>query len=176
MINGFVKEGALADPFIQHTISEQIKLIEEIILKKEGLVFIQDSHLKNSAEFKRYPEHCVEDTYESEVIDELKKYQRETLSYKKNSTSTIFAPNFMNDIEKMKELEKVIITGCCTDICVMNLAIPLKNYFDQYNKDINIIVPENAVETYNAPWHNREEYNEMAFKLMEQAGIRVLRK
>lgn len=176
MINGFVKEGALADQFIQHTVKEQIKLIEEIIFKKEGLMFIQDAHPKESTEFKRYPEHCVEGTYESEVIEELKKYQKYALNYKKNSTSTIFAPNFMNDIEKLKELKQVVITGCCTDICVMNLAIPLKNYFDQYNKDINIIVPENAVETYNAPWHNREEYNEMAFKLMEQAGIKVLRK
>lgn len=176
MINGFVKEGALADTFIQHTILEQIKLIEETLLKKEGLMFIQDSHPKESAEFKRYPEHCVEGTYESEVIAELKKYQEYALNYKKNSTSTIFAPNFMKDIEKMKELKQIVIVGCCTDICVMNLAIPLQNYFDQYNKEINIIIPENAVETYNAPWHNREEYNEMAFKLMEQSGIKVLRK
>lgn len=176
MINGFVKEGALADKFIQHTISEQIKLIEEALLKKEGLMFIQDSHQKESAEFKRYPEHCVEGAYESEVIDELKEYQEYALNYKKNSTSTIFAPNFMKNIKQMKELKQIVIAGCCTDICVMNLAIPLKNFFDQYNKEVNIVVPQNAVETYNSPWHNREEYNEMAFKLMEQAGIKVLRK
>ena len=74
----------------------------------------------------------------------------------------------------MENLSEVVITGCCTDICVSNLAIPLQNYFDENNKEVNIIVPENAVETYDAPNHNRKEYNEMAFKLLTQAGIKVI--
>ncbi len=100
-------------------------------------------------------------------------YEKESLSYEKKSTSTIYAPNFMNDLEKMKKLREVIISGCCTDICVLNAAIPLVNYFDQNNQDVKIKVPQNMVETYNSETHNREEYNAMSLKLMKQAGIEV---
>ena len=85
----------------------------------------------------------------------------------------MYANGFISDLEKMKKLKEVIITGCCTDICVLNLAIPLVNYFDQNNRDVNVCVVKNAVETYNAPYHNREEYNEMALKLMKQAGVNI---
>ena len=33
---------------------------------------------------------------------------------------------------------------------------------------------KNAVETYDAPNHNRKEYNEIAFKIMEQNGIKLI--
>lgn len=173
MINGFIKEGNMADETINHITPKIIKLIEEIIKNDEGLAFIKDTHNKKSTEFKKFPIHCLEGTSEAEVIDELKQYEKYGLSYQKNSTSTMFAKNFMNDIEQMKKLRKVIITGCCTDICVMNLAIPLVNYFDELDRDIQVVVPEYAVETYDAPYHNRNEYNEIALKLMHQAGVKL---
>ena len=74
----------------------------------------------------------------------------------------------------MKKLRRIIVTGCCTDICIMNLVIPLINYFDEQNRDVEVVVQTDAVETYNAPNHNREEYNEMALKLMKQAGGKLI--
>ena len=173
MINGFIKEGNMADKTINHITPRIISLIEETLKKNEGIAFIKDTHNENSSEFKKFPIHCLEGTSESELIDELKLYEKEALVYKKNSTSTIFANNFMNDIEKMKQLKKVIVTGCCTDICVLNLAIPLINYFDELDRQVEITVIEDAVETYDAPYHNRDEYNQIALKLMRQAGIGV---
>ena len=173
MINGFIKEGNMADETINHITPRIIKLIEETLEKNEGLAFIKDTHNENSTEFKKFPVHCLEGTSESELIDELKPYEKDALVYKKNSTSTMFAENFMNDIEKMKQLRKVIVTGCCTDICVLNLAIPLVNYFDEQDRQVEVTVVEDAVETYNAPYHNRDEYNEIALKLMKQAGVRL---
>ena len=145
-----------------------------MIAKNEGLAFIRDAHTKDSTEFEKYPEHCIDGTKESELIDELQPYEQYGLTYKKNSTSTMFAKDFMTDLEKMKKLRKVIITGCCTDICVMNLAIPLINYFDEQNRNIEVQVVEDAIETYNAPYHNRNEYNEMSLKLMKQAGVKIV--
>ena len=46
----------------------------------------------------------------------------------------------------MKKLKEIVICGCCTDICVINLAIPLDNYFDEFNKDIDIII-KNFIKT-----------------------------
>lgn len=174
MVNGFVKKGAMADSYIQNIIPEHIKLMKQIQEKQEAMAIIKDTHKENCREFNRYPEHCVEGTEEAQLVEELGQFEKDAFVYQKNSTSTIYAPNFIEDIEKMINLKEVIIIGCCTDICVLNLAIPLQNYFDQKDRDIKITIPKNAVETYDAPYHKREEYNEMAFKLMAQAGINLV--
>ena len=31
----------------------------------------------------------------------------------------------------MEQVKEVVVIGCCTDICVFNLAISLKSYFDE---------------------------------------------
>ena len=173
MINGFIKEGNMADETINHITPKIIKLIEETLNNNEGLAFIKDTHNENSTEFKKFPLHCLKGTNEAELIEELKPYEKDAVVYEKNSTSTMFAKNFISDVDKMKALRKVIITGCCTDICVLNLAIPLVNYFDETDRQVEVEVVEDAVETYDAPYHNRNEYNEMAFKLMRQAGVKL---
>lgn len=174
MINGFVKKGAMADTYIAHIIPEQIKWMEQIKQEEEGIAFMKDMHKENCQEFAKFPAHCIEGTEESEVIKELKTFQKQALVYQKNSTSGIYAPNFIQDINKMINLGEVIIIGCCTDICILNLAIPLQNYFDQKDLDIKVTVPKNAVETYHSPNHNRQKYSEMAFELMKQAGINLI--
>lgn len=176
MVNGFVREGKMSDLYIEHIIPEQLRLIKMFLSDQQGIVFIKDSHELGCREFERYPEHCVVGTREAELLDELKPFESKALVYLKNSTSAIFAPNFILDIEQMKNLQEIIITGCCTDICDMNLAIPLQNYFDELNRRVDIIVPINAVETYNAPNHNRDECNNMAFKMLEQSGIKLVKK
>ena len=86
----------------------------------------------------------------------------------------MFADGFIEMLSQMENIKEIVIIGCCTDICVLNLAIPLQNYFDEKNREVTIIVPKNAVETYDAPNHPRDEYNEIAFKLLVQAGIKVV--
>ena len=93
--------------------------------------------------------------------------------YEKNSTCALYAKNFLSDLDSMKKLREIILTGCCSDICVLNLAIALVNYLDEQNKNIKVSVYKELIETYNSPEHNREEYNQMSLKLMKQAGIEI---
>jgi len=175
MTNGFVREGAMSSHNIEHIVPEIEKLIKKFTDYNDSLViFTKDTHDLNAREFKRYPVHCVKGTKESEDIDEFKKYQDMVLVHEKNSTCAVFPFGLLNVIDSMKNLENVVIVGCCTDICVINLAIPLQCYFDQVNRDINIIIPVNAVETYDAPNHVASEWNNMAFKFMEQSGIKLV--
>lgn len=176
MVNGFVKEGNMADPKIAHIIPEQVRLIEDFINDDEGIAFIKDNHEPECAEFSKFPAHCVIGTSEADLVDELKDYEKYGYVYPKNSTSAMFAPNFMENINRMKLLKEVVIVGCCTDICITNLAIPLVNYFDQDNRKVDVTIPMNAVETYDAPWHERDEYNELAFKMLKQAGVQLVKK
>lgn len=176
MVNGFVREGAMASQNIEHIIPEVERLVKKFTGDDESIVaFVKDTHEKGAREFLRYPVHCVKGTSEAENIDELKKYENMALVHEKNSTSAIFPNQLLESINKMKKLEKVVVVGCCTDICVINLAIPLQNYFDQENRDIEIIVPEDAVETYDAPTHKADEWNDMAYKFMNQAGIKLVK-
>ena len=174
MVNGFVKKGAMSDPYIQHIIPEHIRLMEKIKAEQEGIAIVKDTHKELSREFNRFPAHCIEGTEEAELIEELKVFEKDALIYQKNSTSTIYAPKFIKDIEEMENLKEVIIIGCCTDICILNLAIPLQNYFDEKDREVKITIPKKAVETYDGLNHNREEYNAIAFKLMQQAGINLI--
>ena len=177
MVNGFVRDGAMANQNIEHIVPEIEKLVKKFTDDDDKLVaFTNDAHSPDAIEFNKYPVHCVKGTKEAENIDELKKYENMALMHEKNSTSAIFSKGLLENIEKMKKLEEVVVVGCCTDICVINLAIPLQNYFDEKNRDISIVVPTNAVETYDSPNHNAEEYNNWAFKGMNQAGIKLVKK
>ena len=91
--------------------------------------------------------------------------------YEKNSTCALFAPMMLFDIKFMKKLEKVYIVGCCTDICIVNFAIPLRNFFDETNRNIKIIVPKNCVSTFESKEHNKEEISKLYFNIMEKNGI-----
>ena len=175
--NAFSKEGLLADPYVLHTVPELIRIAQIAGLDKSGKkIFIVDYHTKDSVEFERYPEHGKKGTNEVKIISELDPYTKDALIFKKNATSAMFSKGFIETILKMSNLKEVVIVGWDTDICVMNLAIPLQNLFDEINKKVKIIIPKNAVETYDALNHDRDEYNNMAFKFMEQAGIKLVKK
>lgn len=174
MVNGFVKEGALADPYINNITSNVSKLIEEFKEKDYEIISIQEGHTKDSKEFESFPPHCILGTTEAELIDELKPYENDMKLIRKNSTCGFITEEFMKYFESNKdEIDEVVLCGCCTDICVLNFALPLKTYINEYNLPIKVTVIKNAVETYNSDIHNREEYNEMSFKIMKQNGIEI---
>jgi nicotinamidase-related amidase len=177
MVNGFLRFGAMSSQNIEHIVPEVENLVKLFIEDPEGQVaLVKDTHTMNAREFKRYPIHCVINTPEAQNVDELLPYENQSIVIEKNSTSALLADGLLTEIEKMPNLEEVVIVGCCTDICVMNLAIPLQCYFDEHNKDISIVIPQNAVETYDAPNHNAEEWNGMAYRFMEQTGIKLVKK
>ena len=174
LLNGFIRVGNMADLHIQHILPESERLIKKFLEGGYRVVYVKDCHKKNSREFKRFPVHCLRKTYEAQIVDELLPFENEAIVIEKNSTSAIFNKLLLEIIEQMPDLEEIVIIGCCTDICVLNLAIPLQNYLDEINRDIKITIPKNAVETFDAPTHPRDEYNEIAFKLFKQSGINLV--
>ena len=178
MVIGFTDEGVLHDKQIKKVIPRQIELIKEARANGYAIVFFKDTHTKDSIEFERFgdTEHCIENTRENELADELKEYENEddTFVFEKNSTSFMEAPEFRKFIEEQTELEIFEGAGCCTDICVVNGFIGLANYLDQQNRKHVIKVHKDAIATYNE--ENRQEYVEAANLLMEQQGIQLVKK
>lgn len=178
MVNGFVKEGVLHDQKIARIIPRQLELIQKNHQQNGITIFIKDSHTEESTEFKRFSDtkHCLKSSTESEVVEELRDWEHvpDTISITKNSTSFMESPDFRQTIQQLTSLKAVDIVGCCTDICVVNGAIALANYFDEWNKDIPITVHEDAIATYDEEC--RTNYVEAAKLLMKQQGINLRQK
>lgn len=174
MVKGFYNVGVFASDRTEKTIAPIVDLIEK--LNSSEKVFFVDSHSKDAAEFKCYPEHCIHGTVEEELINEIKeKVDKYTTVIKKNSINGFHAPEFEKWLDKNKKIENFIVVGVCSNICVETFAITLKTYFDQFNINNNIIVPMNATETYDLGNHNAELMNLMTFYKLKNNGVKVVK-
>lgn len=171
MINGFVNEGALASPRIKNIIPEVSELVSKCREKNIDIIAFADCHKKNAIEFESFPVHCLENTSESEVINEIK--DKILTVIPKNSTNGFHAPEFQKLLAKNPQWENFIVCGDCTDICVCNFCITLKTYFNQTDKKSRIIVPLDAVETYDGGIHNADFMNLSALMIMNTNGIEI---
>ncbi len=184
MVNGFVREGSLADRHIEGTIENQIELIKRFKNERELIIFIKDSHTKDSVEHDRFKGvlHCIKGTKEAELIDELKPYENteNTLSLEKNSTSYVWASkgeySFIDILDGLENIEEITVVGCCTDICIINGVLPMMNYLDEKNRRVNVILYEDAIDTFEIPnVHDRKKYEDAAYLLLKGQGAKVKR-
>lgn len=174
MINGFAREGALKSPRVEELIPDIVKLSKKCDeLEIQKLAFA-DCHTDVSPEFGAYPMHCMAGTNEAEVVEEIK----EVGGYKlipKNSTNGFHEEEFKKWLEENSQINKFIVTGDCTDICVQQFAITLKTWFNMQNKSNRVIVPINAVDTYDLGVHNGDLVNVMALYNMIINGVEVVK-
>lgn len=175
MVKGFYNEGALKNQKVKEIINPMVNFLTKV--KDYNKVFFIDSHNEESAEFLSYPKHCVNGTSESELIDELLEFSKDSKSVivRKNSINGFNSEDFRKWIKDNKDIDSLIIVGVCTDICVKTLAISLKTYFNEINQYKRIIVPKNMVETYHAPFHNRDFTNLVSFYEMRSNGIEIVK-
>ncbi len=177
MVNGFVKEGALAAPTIQRIVPRIKEILEENEKDENGLnVIVRDTHPKDAIEFKTYGEHCIEGTKEVELIDELKPYAKNAIDFTKNSTNFMLANGVIPFLEKCYKLKRIAFVGCLSEVCVKNAAITARNYFDQVNRDVEVGVYADAIDTFNAPGHDADEVTLRALADMEANGVKIYRK
>lgn len=176
MVVGFVEEGILSSPRVKDMAKNLTKLND----KTEGYnkVFFVDSHDENAEELKSYPRHCLVNTREEELINELKNSllrEKKVEVIKKNSTNGFHVPEFKEWLDKLEDgIENFIVVGCVTDICVLQFALTLKTYFNQLNMSKRVIVPVDCVETFDAPGHPGDEMNFFAIANMKSNGIEVV--
>lgn len=169
--NGFAKGGALYSPRIENLINPIVNFTKSVSNDIKSIIAFTDYHTNKSTELLNYPTHCIENTIECEIVDELKFIENIKI-VKKNSTNGFFA---LDDLS-FNNTDNIIIIGDCTDICIYQLAITLKSYFNQNNINKNIIVPINLVDTYNIDnVHPAELLNIVFLNSMIQNGIKVVK-
>ena len=69
--NGFASGGALYSERVKNIIPDVCNITEQFYKKGLPIIAFTDTHTENSVEFKYYPVHCLKDTRETELIDEL---------------------------------------------------------------------------------------------------------
>jgi nicotinamidase-related amidase len=174
MVNGFAREGALKSPRIEKLIPEIVKLSKQCDEFGISKLVFADCHTAASPEFDVYPVHCMTGTCEGEVVDEIKEAGGYTL-ISKNSTNGFLEEQFRKWLLENHAVDTFVIAGDCTDICVQQFAVTLKTWFNMKNRKVRVIVPVNAVETYDLGLHNADLMNVMALYNMTTNGIEVVK-
>ncbi|SHH53573.1 Nicotinamidase-related amidase [Clostridium collagenovorans DSM 3089] len=172
LINGFTKEGPLSSERLKSVIPQIKELVQFGYEKNIPMIAYKDCHSCDNIEFKVYPAHCIENTSESDLVEELKGYGIKEIP--KMSTNGFIAQNTM-DILKNNNIKNFIVVGGCTDICVHQYVLTLKTYMNEKNIDSRIIVPMNMVDTFELPHHNAELHNVMFLSSMISNGIEVVK-
>ncbi|RKY60888.1 MAG: cysteine hydrolase [Candidatus Latescibacterota bacterium] len=122
MLNDFVREGApLEVPRTREVLPNIRRELERA--RREGMpvIYLCDRHRPDDPEFKVWPPHAVEGTDGAEVAQELAPQDGDLVIPKVS-----YSGFFRTDLEdRLRELgvEKLIITGCVTNICVLYTAV-----------------------------------------------------
>ena len=173
VINGFIKEGPMADQSIAHIIKPIEEIIKDFKSKGYPIIALCDAHEKDSREFSAFLPHCIAGSHESELVDELKVYEDVIVRLNKNSINGFLAPEFIAWFKDQPIYKNYVVVGCVTDICVLNFASTLLAYLHEHNYESNVIVTTDTSDTFHIENHNKAIFNEMAYTLMKQLGVLV---
>jgi hypothetical protein len=104
MNNGFAKAGSLYSPFVKAIIPDVVKLVKAC--EANGIVTIAytDTHTSVSKEFENYPIHCLEDSGEDDLIDDV---QDNLHNFKKKPKQNILQKD-LDNIPEIKQLQQSI--------------------------------------------------------------------
>ena len=171
MVNGFVKQGALASPRADAIAAPLAECVGRF--RHAKWIALNDTHEADSPEFASYPPHCLKNDAESALIPELSGYNINIIP--KQSTNGFHAPGFQEWLKQNPQINRFVVVGVCTDICVYQFALTLKTYFTSKGLDREVIVPANLVETFDLGAHGAELMNLVSLFSMMGNGIRVVK-
>ncbi len=173
MTRGFAREGILSSTRVDNIIPNIKELVNKAKEKNIEVIYFGDAHSEDSPEVKRLGKHCMEETSESEIVEELKGLEDKL--FLKNSTNGFLNNQFFSWFDKNKEnIKNYIVTGCVTDICVYNFATTLRAYLDKEEIESDIYVPINCVETYDVELHDGNLMNTVYLFGMLNYGIQIV--
>lgn len=153
--NGFCNEGALASPRVKAIIQPIVDLLKSAWTSGvREFYLLNDNHEPDAIEFRAFPPHCIRGTAEAQPVQEileLEFYPKMHL-IEKNTLSSTQETVLLESLRAKSNLTDFIIVGDCTDLCVYQLALALRNDANARRaQDVSIIMPEECVDTYDMP-------------------------
>lgn len=157
ILRGFCGEGPLASERVARIAAPTAALWTSAWgLGCREFAHVMDHHDSQAAEFESFAPHCRVGTAEAEEVPELASlpFSDHVHRFYKNSTSSWFGTDpFMKWLSVMDRggVRAFVVSGDCTDLCVYQLAVPLKLRANAENRPLEVLVPVNTVETYDLP-------------------------
>jgi nicotinamidase-related amidase len=154
MINGFCHEGVLSSPRVKNIIPAVVNAFEgAYAVGVRDFILAQDCHTPDAVEFADFPPHCQMNTSEAATIPELARlpFANSFQIVAKNSLNAFYGTRLGRWLDEHHGMRAAVVVGDCTDLCVHQMALHLKLYANAYNLKWRVIVPENAVQTYDMP-------------------------
>lgn len=186
LINGFVHEGPLASPRVKGIVDDVVDLFQRgWAYGIREFVLLQDTHDPETPEFNSYPAHALRDDSESEPIPELMSlpFADRLTIIEKNSLNPAIETTFNGWWDEHRDINRAIIVGDCTDLCVYQLAMHLRMRANALNlQDFEVIVPVNVVQTFDIPdnpdtpgvAHPGDFFHDVFLYHMSSNGIRIV--
>jgi len=121
MQNDFAhSNGKLFVPNSRNTINKISNLIRKAREKKVKIIYTLNWHTKDDLEFKIWGEHAVQNTWGSEIVDELKPNENDIIIKKLRYDA--FYGTSLDHILRINNIQNLIITGTVANICVLHTA------------------------------------------------------
>lgn len=186
LINGFVHTGPLASPRVLGIVGNVVDLFTrgwEYGIR--DFVLLEDTHHPLTPEFEAYPPHALRDDHESLTIPELRSlpFSDSMVLIEKNSLNPAIETGFDGWWDANRHINRAIVVGDCTDLCVYQLAMHMRMRANALNlQDVEVIVAENVVQTFDIPEegtpagaaHPGDFFHDVFLYHMASNGIRVV--
>ena len=150
MLKGFMEPGhnLYCGDGCRDIISNVRTLLEREKNQGSRILFVSDNHDPDDLEFQMFPVHCVKGTDETHVVPELAEYVEPSGEnvLPKNRYSGFFGTDLADQLEAIS-VDKIIVCGVCTDICVLHTTA------DARNRDYQVEVPTDCVASFDDDAH-----------------------
>lgn len=154
VIQGFCNSGALASPRVGAIVPPVVRLMQAAYDHGvRSFALTQDTHEPDAVEFGSWPPHCVRGTEESEAVLEIQAlpFYGQMDTFPKNSINSNANTGLQGWVDARPQVETFVVVGDCTDLCVYQIAMELRTDANARQLRRRIIVPANAVDTYDLP-------------------------
>ncbi len=188
VINGFCKSGPLASERIGRIARPVADLLTHAYaLGVRNFALTQDAHDPQTPEFEAYPPHCIAGSAESDTVEELKAlpFFSDVAVFPKNSISSMIGTGLSDWIGARPHIDRFIVVGDCTDLCTYQGAMHLRLEANAHGIWRRVIVPANAVDTFDTPVstarelrikaHDGDLHHVLFLHHMAMNGIEVVR-
>jgi nicotinamidase/pyrazinamidase len=166
---GFTRKGNLASDTCTSALPRIRKIVQEEQAAGTPVIFTKDSHREGDPEFEMFPPHCIVGTEEHDLVEELREFEPEAAAVVQKTRYSAFHGTKLDEILRDLSPDEVHVIGLCTDICVLHTTADLRN------RDYQVFVHRDGVETFDAPGHDNKEVNRWALSHIEGIlGARVI--
>lgn len=154
LVNGFCYEGPLASPRIANIVEPSAALMQRAHdLGVRHFALVQEYHTHDAPEFEQFGPHCIRGTDQAGTAQSLIDLPFSDLFtvIQKNSLHPALHTDLDKWLNERPDLSTFIAVGDCTDLCLYQLVMHLKLNANAAGHRVNVIVPENCVDTYDLP-------------------------